>query len=279
MLRVLVLPLLALALRPVSTPAIPVPPGWALVWHDEFDCAAFPDPRNWSYEVGFVRNREPQWYQPDNARCRDGMLVIEARRERKRNLMYDAASSDWRNARAHARYTSASLTTRGLHAWLYGRFEVRARIDTRPGLWPVFWTVNGARPWSKRGEVDIMEVYGGHLLANVAWGDVEPEAVVWDIARYPLADLGEGWSQRFHVWRMDWDPQSVRIYLDGRLLNQTALKDTDNRDGSGNPLREPHSIMLSLAIRQQDRPETTRFPGHMEVDYVRVFQRSGPTAP
>lgn len=275
MLRVLVLLLLALALRSTSVAAVPMPAGWTLVWHDEFDCTAFPDPRNWTHEIGFVRNHEPQWYQPDNARCRDGLLVIEARRERKRNLMYDAGSPNWRNARAYARYTSSSLTTRGLHAWLYGRFEMRARIDTRAGLWPVLWTVNAARPWSKRGEVDIMEAYGGNLLANVAWGDVEPEAVVWDIARYPLAGLGQGWSRRFHVWRMDWDRQFVRIYLDGRLLNQTALKDTHNRDGSGNPLRQAHSIMLSLAIRQADRPETTRFPARMEVDYVRVYQRSG----
>jgi len=34
--------------------------------------------------------------------------------------------------------------TKGLPAWKYGRFEMRARIDTRKGLWPSFWTLGVA---------------------------------------------------------------------------------------------------------------------------------------
>jgi hypothetical protein len=40
--------------------------GWKLVWADEFEKDGRPDPRNWGYEAGFVRNRELQWYQPDS---------------------------------------------------------------------------------------------------------------------------------------------------------------------------------------------------------------------
>src|SRR5262249_17946918 len=74
----------------------PSPTGWKLVWADEFDKDGKPDPRNWSYETGFVRNREFQWYQPDNARCEKGMLIIEGRRERKQNPNYDSNSKDWK---------------------------------------------------------------------------------------------------------------------------------------------------------------------------------------
>jgi beta-glucanase (GH16 family) len=112
-----------------------------LVWADEFDTAGAPDPRNWTYERGFVRNEELQWYQPENARCEAGLLVIEGRRERKPNPSYDPAAGDWRRQREHAEHTSSSLTTTGLHSWRYGRFEMRGRIDTRPGLWPAFWTL------------------------------------------------------------------------------------------------------------------------------------------
>ena len=68
---------------PASTP--PSYPGYALVWADEFDRAGAPDPKHWTYERGFVRNRELQWYQPQNARQADGLLIIEARRERVAN--------------------------------------------------------------------------------------------------------------------------------------------------------------------------------------------------
>lgn len=51
-----------------------VPDGYGLVWHDEFDREGKPDSLNWSYEQGFVRNNELQWYQPDNAFVKDGFI-------------------------------------------------------------------------------------------------------------------------------------------------------------------------------------------------------------
>src|SRR5688572_30219434 len=72
--------------------APPTYPGYALVWADEFDRNGDPDPNNWGYERGFVRNRELQWYQPENARIAEGLLVIEARRERVANPNFEAGS-------------------------------------------------------------------------------------------------------------------------------------------------------------------------------------------
>lgn len=42
--------------------------GWKLVWADEFDIVGRPNPKNWDFEKGFVRNNELQWYQADNTR-------------------------------------------------------------------------------------------------------------------------------------------------------------------------------------------------------------------
>ena len=50
---------------------------YTLVWQEEFDYAGEPDPAKWTYEQGFVRNREWQWYQPQNAYVRDGMLTMQ----------------------------------------------------------------------------------------------------------------------------------------------------------------------------------------------------------
>src|SRR5579883_963892 len=120
---------------------------WKLVWNDEFDQAGRPDPAKWTYETGFVRNQELQWYQPENAWCENGMLIIEGRRERKKNPAFQEGSSNWKTNREFAEYTSASLTTRGIASWRYGRLEMRGRIDTRPGLWPAFWTLGTAGRW------------------------------------------------------------------------------------------------------------------------------------
>jgi beta-glucanase (GH16 family) len=256
--------------------------GYRLVWSDEFDKDGPPDPANWTYETGFVRNEELQWYQSENARCENGLLIIEGRREKKPNPNFRPGGTRWRDSREFADYTSASVTTKGLHSWQYGRFEMRGRIDTRAGLWPAFWTLGVARRWPACGEIDIMEYYRGMLLANFAWASPERGEPVWDDLRKPLGEFGDpSWSDKFHVWRMDWDENRIGLYVDGQLLNDVDLSGTINQDSEGaNPFRQPHYIILNLAIGggSGGDPSSTEFPARFEVDYVRIYQRVGPAA-
>ena len=255
-------------------PAAVSAPKSRLVWADEFTRDGPPDPRHWSHETGFVRNEELQWYQPQNARCRRGMLVIEARRETRGNPDHAAGSSDWRRRRRHAEYTSASLTTRDRHAWRFGRFEMRARIDAREGLWPAFWTLGVAGDWPDSGEVDIMESYRGLLLANAAWGSHARWTPRWDDVRVPIASLGgRAWSRQFHVWRMEWTRERIVLSVDDRVLNEIDLRHTLNADGA-NPFHQPHYLLLNLAVGGTNGgdPSNTTFPARFEVDYVRVYE-------
>jgi beta-glucanase (GH16 family) len=250
--------------------------GYKLVWADEFNKDGHPDPCNWTYEHGFVRNEEFQWYQPDNARCEKGLLVIEARRERKQNPNYDPNSGNWKRNREYAEYTSASVTTRGLHSWMYGRFEMCGRIDTRSGLWPAFWTLGVEGRWPSGGEIDIMEYYRGMLLANAAWASGKPGTAEWDDVKIPITDFNDpNWSMKFHIWRMDWDVNSIKLYIDERLLNTIDLQKTFNKDKYGkNPFRQPHYIILNLAVggASGGDPSNTKFPAKFEIDYVRIYR-------
>ncbi|MGH9409602.1 MAG: glycoside hydrolase family 16 protein [Vicinamibacterales bacterium] len=252
--------------------------GYRLVWADEFTTNGPPNPANWTYERGFVRNQELQWYQPQNARVENGRLVIEARRERVPNPDYQAGSTSWQRNRQFADYSSASVTTRGLRSFRYGRFEMRARIDTRAGLWPAFWTVGDSGRWPQGGEIDIMEFYRGLLLANVAWGSATPGRAVWADTRKPIASFGDpDWSARFHVWRMDWTPDAIVLSVDGAALNTVDLTKTIDADGSGiNPFHQAHHVILNLAIggTSGGDPSVTAFPARYEIDYVRVYQTS-----
>jgi len=256
-------------------------PGYALVWADEFTGTGDPDSRNWGYERGFVRNEELQWYQPANARRIDGVLVIEARRERVVNPRFKHDSTEWTRNREFADYTSACLLTRGLHSWLYGRFEMRGRIDTRPGMWPAFWTLGVKGTWPHGGEIDIMEYYRGLLLANVAWGGQQRYEPIWADSRKPIAQFDNAaWSSAFHVWRMDWDERAIVLSVDGERLNEVDLTRTINQDGSAtNPFHQAQYLLLNLAIggTQGGDPSTTTFPARFEIDYVRVYQRHGPS--
>jgi beta-glucanase (GH16 family) len=259
----------------IAAQEIPTSTDYELVWSDEFDKDGQPDPNNWTYEKGFVRNEELQWYQPDNARCENGLLIIEGRRERKQNPNYKPDSSNWKENREYAEYTSASLTTRRLRSWMYGRFEMKGRIDTRPGLWPAFWTLGVQGEWPSGGEIDIMEYYQGTLLANAAWGTEKRWVPKWDTVKKPITDFNDpNWSSKFHVWQMDWDANSIKLYVDDELLNTVDVNDTFNADGK-NPFRQPHYILVNLAIggHAGGDPSNTEFPAKYEIDYIRVYQK------
>ncbi|MCA9236178.1 MAG: glycoside hydrolase family 16 protein [Planctomycetales bacterium] len=252
------------------------PTEYQLVWADEFDVDGPPNPANWGYEQGFARNEELQWYQAENAACHDGLLVIEARREQVANPAFDPQSRRWQSSREHAEYTSASLLTRGKHEWTYGRFEIRARIDARKGLWPAIWTLGSARSWPGCGEIDVMEYYDDTILANACWqGRWRTE---WDNSRTPLKEFGPTWAEDFHVWVLDWTPERLRISVDDRLLNEVPLETAVNTDRQhSEPFQEPHYMLLNLAIggTRGGDPSKTEFPAKFEVDYVRVYQRDG----
>lgn len=251
--------------------------GYVLVWADEFNTDGRPDPNNWTYEYGFVRNEELQWYQPDNAFCEGGRLIIEGRRERVKNPRYEPGSRDWKRNREFAEYTSACVLTRGLHAWKFGRFEIRAKIEATEGLWPAIWTLGSARGWPGCGEIDIMEYYRGMILANACWESGVQWKPTWDDSKTPVEEFGgPEWDDEFHLWRMDWDEKEIAIYLDGRLLNTIDLTQTINKDNEGaNPFHEPHYLLLNLAIggRQGGDPSKVKFPTRYEIDYVRVYQK------
>ena len=253
--------------------------GYNLVWADEFNAAGAPNPANWKIEYGFVRNEEFQWYQKDNAVCKDGKLVIEGRRERVANPDYVAGSSGWKKNRQFQSSTSSSLLTKGLHSWQFGRFEMRAKIDTRAGLWPAFWTLGVNGDWPHCGEVDRMEYYQGKVLANIAWGAETEWKAIGDSYRLPLDSLranDPNWSDKFHVWRMDWDITGISLYLDDKLLNTAELADTFNKDAEhANPFLQPHYIIVNLAIggHAGGSPSETIFPADYEIDYIRVYQK------
>lgn len=246
--------------------------GYKLVWAEEFNKAGRPDPKNWTYEVGFIRNKEPQWYQPDNAWVEDGKLVIEGRRELKANPDYDPYSTDWRKKPLMARLTSACIKTKGLQAWTFGRFEARVKTKAEKGLWPAVWFLGVDKPWPQNGEIDLLEYYQDAFHANTAYGN----PAVWDAVKIPYKDISKGdanWDKQFHTWRMDWTPEYIRLYVDDRLLNETDIREVRNPDGF-RPFHQPHYILINLALGATGGDTThTQFPTRIEVDWVRVYQQ------
>ncbi|MFI5454831.1 MAG: family 16 glycosylhydrolase [Isosphaerales bacterium] len=257
---------------------------WKLVWSDEFDKAGLPDAARWGYETGFLRNNEQQFYtraRRENARVENGMLIIEARKEKYRNPSFDPAAKTGgkgrgRRGREYADYTSASLTTRGKAAWTYGRIEIRAKLPSGRGTWPAIWTLGtniGEAGWPACGEIDIMEFVGfepGVVHANIHTRKYNHVRKTGKGDKISIADA----SEMFHVYAVEWDAQKIDFFVDGRKYFSFR------NEGTGPdvwPYDKDQYLILNLAIGGawggQKGIDDRIFPQRYSIDYVRVYQK------
>jgi beta-glucanase (GH16 family) len=121
-----------------------------------------------------------------------------------------------------------------------------------------------------------MEYYGNSILANAAWGTDRRYNAKWNSSKTPCShftDKDPDWANKYHVWRMDWTPEFIKLYIDDELLNTVDLKNTINANGS-NPFHQPHYLLLNLAIGGANggSPAQTAFPLSYSIDYARVYQ-------
>lgn len=251
LLSAITLLLIACTIRPSQTK----PPGRQLVWSDEFNRDGHPDSTKWSYETGFVRNREIQYYthdRPQNARIENGHLIIEARKE-----SYNAAL-----------YTSASLITLGQAAWQYGRIGVRAMLPQGRGIWPAIWMLGENFPvvgWPACGEIDILE-FVGPVHATVHHGP-SPE-------RHTSADnrmRGDDLHARFHLYSLEWKPDTLEIAFDRKPYFTYTRQQADPAQGW--PFDRPFYLILNTAVGGTwgGPVDDSIFPQQFVIDYVRVY--------
>lgn len=245
--------------------------GYTLTWSDEFNGAdgSPPDPAKWTYDVGGSGwgNQELEYYTSAlaNSHQQGGHLVITA--------TPDGASALQCSYGACA-YTSARLKTEGLFAQQYGRFEARAQMPFGQGLWPAIWMLGaniGAVGWPACGEIDFLETIGTDISNN--HGSLH--APSYDpTATYPLPGA-QKYSDAFHTFAVEWDPGEVRFYVDDQLY------ETRDQSGVGAGTWEfdqPFFLIINVAVggKWPGSPDgTTSFPQTLEVDWVRVYKRSG----
>jgi beta-glucanase (GH16 family) len=252
-----------------AVPPTPTPAGdWKLVWADEFDGpdGSPVDANKWSFNkgAGGWGNGEWQYYTDriDNATVKDGALTVKAQRE------------DFKRSR----YTSARLVTRNKGDWLYGRFEIRAKLPYGQGIWPAIWMLPTDLEyggWPASGEIDIMELVG-HLPTRVHGTLHYGRPHKFNGDHYDLP-LGETFADDYHVFALEWEPGEIRWYVDGHhYQTQTKWFTSSTKGTDFAPFDRRFHLIVNVAVggAWPGYPdETTEFPQTMYVDYVRVYQK------
>ena len=200
-------------------------------------------------------NNEEQWYSPENARIEDGLLQITARRERSKSR----------------RYTSAKLTTEGLFAAQYGRFEARMKLPAGEGYWPAFWMMPRTNlQWPLAGEIDILES-SGHtpekVLGAIHFGELWPDNV-----HYSESILApRAWTNDFHVYAVEWRPDEIRWFVNDKEYGRVTPQDIEPYPWVFD--ERPFYLILNLALGGSlgGKIRKSDLPGNLLVDYVRVY--------
>ncbi|WP_231512166.1 family 16 glycosylhydrolase [Paucibacter sp. KBW04] len=246
-----------------------VPPGYKLVWADEFERPGLPDTRKWNYDTGRNAtgwdNHELQYYaraRRANSEVKGGQLLITARKED----MSRAKDS------MGQRYSSARLLTLGKAEWTYGFFEIRAQLPCGQGTWPAIWMLNSAVVWPAGGELDIMEQVGSRpqrlfsTVHSAAGSGSEGVGAATQIEDACLA---------MHNYQMLWTADEVSFAIDGRVHHRYRKQD---HAGAGWPFDKPQFLILNIAIGGDlgGTVDDSIFPVQMRVAHVRVYQASRP---
>lgn len=236
--------------------------GWELTWQDEFTEPEL-DLTRWTPEVGGHGwgNAESQFYtdRPENAFIEDGKLVIHVLKESYQGK----------------RFTSARLITKDNFTQQYGRFEARIQIPTGQGIWPAFWMLGNNIDevgWPQCGEIDILENIGSE--PSLVHGTIHgPGYSGANGIGKPFSIASGRFTDDFHVFAVEWEPEEIRWYVDDVLYN-TITPDTVPGEWVYD---HPFFMILNVAVGGYwpgYPDDTTTFPQRMTVDYVRVYERS-----
>jgi beta-glucanase (GH16 family) len=247
-------------------------PGWKLTWSDEFngpDGSAV-DPTKWKHDVGGTGwgNNELEYYTDgmQNAVVQGGNLVVTATTE---------GASQYKCSYGTCKYTSARLLTQGLFSQQYGRFEARAQMPTGKGLWPAIWALGdniSTVSWPACGEIDFMETIGTDIQTN--HGSLHMPSNYGPSGTYKLPN-GASYADDFHVFAFEWEPGTIRFYVDDMLYETQTSKVPS---GDTWEFEHPFFLLINVAVGGQwpgSPDSTTTFPQTLKVDYVRVYQKDG----
>src|SRR4051794_20845478 len=251
------------------TPALPQTlAGWELVWNDEFNGETL-DLSKWEFEVNANGggNRELQYYVTNNVRVHGGILTIEARKE---HYVGTQGARD---------YTSSRIRTKRKGDWLLGRFDTRAKLPRGKGMWPAIWMLpseNRYGGWPHNGEIDIMELLGHEpqkVYGTLHFTDVRRRHA--SSGNHLVLSPGS-FADDFHVFRLDWETNAMRWYVDDRLYH-TVTNWQSGTNSSPAPFNQKFHLLLNLAVggNWPGNPDSSSsFPQAMVVDYVRVYRKS-----
>jgi beta-glucanase (GH16 family) len=158
-------------------------------------------------------------------------------------------------------YNSGEISSQALHSQTYGYFEMRAQLPSGQGMWPAFWLMptNGGP-----GEIDALEAFGashdgqgGANSYSVALHDTSGGGQEW-------VDTGANTQSGYHTYGVDWEPDTITFYFDGRAVKSMATPAD---------MHQPYYMIANLAVGGPWVGSPAGETSQMKIDYIRAYSK------
>ncbi len=161
-------------------------------------------------------------------------------------------------------YITGQLLTDKSFSQTYGYFEMSAKLSNAPGAVNAFWMLPADGSWPP--ELDVAEVLGSDpktlVMTSHSGGGTTPHwAAVPDT------------SQAFHTYAVDWEPDKLTWYFDGKQVAQQATPADMNK-----PMFMMLSTVTGTSSTWAGAPNAGE-TGQMQVDYVHAYSSKPSAAP
>jgi len=308
------------ALFLLSTPA--VAQVGALLWEEDFDTLD-----QWILETGNGSwgwgNGELEYYQPGNISIQPvpGEPGNNAARIQARAESGPGITDQWGNPLA---YTSGRMNTKSKVSVLFGLVEARVRVPSLDlGGWPAVWLLGTSNlAWPRSGEIDMMEMghrkafrdlhdthNGGNGLDNSTVDEMAGANAIFytdaavnpgnpsgaaslsydpdDLYARPYYNHTSGLTDRFLIYRIYWDPDSLRFTVEDGGTEYDLFATPFTIDSESDEFRSPFFLLANLAIGGaftdaynlgdpgSGQPVSLPLPADMYLDYIRVYEWNG----
>ena len=158
-----------------------------------------------------------------------------------------------------------TLSTNQSYSFKYGYAEARIKIPAGQGIWPAFWMLPMPADGSNddAGEIDIMEIMGDEPSVMTTAYHVNQFDAGED------TDTGVNLSAGFHTYAVDWQPDHITFYLDGKQVDTVT-------SAQAPIVADPSYLILDVWLGGwHGQPDaSTNYPATMQVDWVRVWNKA-----
>lgn len=242
-----------------------VPPGWQLVFSDDFSAASLDRSKWLDHLTCFTDhlNDELERYRPYGIVVGGGLCTLRAEPAKRGDM-------------AATLYSSGVIVSRA--PFRHGYFEARIQLPPGKGFWPAFWLTSAEERWPP--EWDILEaadvpgrLYGyPHPVdapgAKCEWveGAARPDGSGLH-AIYEPADGAPAIHGEFVTYGFRWTSTDIVWYVNDVMTEHYAV---NAAAGSNDRMW----LILNLAVggKWPGHPDSsTPWPGDMRIDYVKVW--------